>query len=242
MERIGKIYVEREVPELVRAVSVVRAGWGIEVRVERMVYEVGRVVAGGLFVAWGIGCAALAAFAGAAGSIVASAIVLANAALVRLMARHAPEIFPDDREDDVDALGEIPNGLARMAVIALSLTVFLPSVAIGFRWHADASLRKLDEKRTKADAVANDPRWSALRRLFLAIERQNEIAAAGIAVGEPAAILEPLLEEARANTYLRPLGRAHKPLSATFLRGLDRLESSMAKLSLERDRLRDRVV
>lgn len=235
MDNGKAINLEREVPELARAVAVVRADRGIEARLERMVCEVVRVVAGMIFVAWGVGCASLAAFAGSIGCVVAAAIVLANAAIIRLMARHAPSILSEDSDeaDSESAMSNVSAGPVRLLILVVSFSVFLPSVAICFRWYADAALRQFDEKRAKANAVVADPRWSSMCWLFATLERRNELAKRGVGLDDGAAAVEVLLEETKGNTHLRPLGRAHLPLSAAFLKNVAALESVTDRIELD---------
>ncbi len=233
MDNGKAINLDREVPELARAVAVVRAGRGIEALAEWIVVKTVRVLACALFVLWGVGCAALAVFAGSAGYVVAAAIACANMAIIRRMARHAPSILPDD-DDEADAkdpLRDVPSGFARVLILVVSATVFLPAIAVGIRWHTDAVLRRFDEKRAKADTVVGDPRWPAMGRLFAALERRNELARKGIIVESHATTVAAMIAETRNNMYLRPLGRAHLPLPNGFLKNVEDLETAMRKQS-----------
>ena len=235
MERLGMIRLEREVPELVRAVTIVRAGRGIEVLLERIACEIARALSGLLFVAWGVGCAALVAFAGSAGCVVAVALICMNATLVVLMARQAPLIMPDHEREAEDPLEDIPGGAARILIAVVSVTAFLPAVAIGCRWYVDSALRRFDEMRGRADAVASDSRWPPMRRLFVALERYNELARRGVPLGSHAATVAALLEEAEKSTYLRPLGREHLPLPASFLRNVEALDAATKDVEIAAD-------
>lgn len=237
METGKVINIEREVPELARAVAVVRAGRGIEAILEWLVVKTVRGIAGALFVLWGVGCAALAAFAGTVGCVAAAAFIFANAAVIRLMARHAPSILSDDSNETNSggATSDVPDGPGRVLILVVSLTIFLPATSIGFRWYADAALRRFDEKRAKADTVVADSRWPAMLRLFCALERRNELARRGVGLDDGAAVVGALLEETKGNTYLRPLGRAHLPLSVAFLKNVASLESVTDRIELDAD-------
>lgn len=253
-----EIDLARELPDIARAMALMRDDTVFEERKRRLLSVLARIAFSVALALWLGAYLALPVIFGGYGWAFVACVAVAN------VARAAQLGFAVPPDLDTDAK-RLPAGIKEVLQFAGAMAFLFPMIAFfGIRL-MDSRLRRRSAQVEHVYQILSDPRWSDMRRLWSTLELYNlavgtrddyelmalldtwagrckpEATALVEALAIHAAVTAPLLLEARNLTHCRPFGHARNAPPTDFSRRVADLDLATGAIVAARARFLDRI-